>query len=64
MIVETVTCDSGDREQQAMSMIVSKGIVDGSGSKPALVQDITYMVKKTYIIAPYLGAFVAYVMPQ
>ena len=31
-------------------------MVDGSASKPALRQDIGYMVEKTYIdIAPYLG---------
>ena len=35
-----------------------QGMVDGSASKPALRQDIGYMVEKTYLdIAPYLGAF-------
>ena len=43
---------------------VIQGKVDGSASKPALVQDTNYMVKKTYHIAPYLGAFRAYLMPQ
>ena len=34
------------------------GIVDGSASKLALIQDTGYMVEKTYHdIAPYLGAF-------
>ena len=42
-----------------------QGIVDGSASKPALRQDTGYMVEKTYhVIAPYLGAFGAYLMPQ
>ena len=44
--------------------MVSQGIVGGSASKPALVQDTNYMVEKTYHIAPYLGAFGAYLMPQ
>ena len=40
-------------------------MVDGSTSKPALRQDTSYMVEKTdYDIAPYLGAFWAYLMPQ
>ena len=43
---------------------VSQGI-DGSARKPALRQDTDYMVEKTYYdIAPYLGAFGAYLMPQ
>ena len=42
-------------------MITHKGI-DGSARKPALGQDTGYMVEKTYHIAPYLGAFVAYLM--
>ena len=42
-----------------------QGIVGGSASKSALRQDIGYMVEKTYHdIAPYLGAFGAYLMPQ
>ena len=42
-----------------------QGMVDGSASKPALKQDTGYMVEKTYLnIAPYLGAFGAYLMPQ
>ena len=40
-----------------------KGI-DGSAHKPALLQDTDHMVKKTYHIAPYLGVFGAYLMPQ
>ena len=44
---------------------IKHGIVDGSASKPALRQDTGYMVEKTYHdIAPYLGAFWAYLMPQ
>ena len=40
-------------------------MVDGSAFKFALRQDTGYMVEKTYLdIAPYLGAFRAYVMPQ
>ena len=42
-----------------------QGMVDGSASKPALRQDTGFMVEKTYHdIAPYLGAFGAYLMPQ
>ena len=45
--------------------MVTQGMVDGSASKPALRQDTGYMVEKTYLdIAPYLGAFGAYLMPQ
>ena len=44
---------------------ITQGMVDGSASKPALRQDTSYMVEKTYPdIAPYLGAFGAYLMPQ
>ena len=43
---------------------IAQGKVDGSASKPALVQDTNYMVEKTYHIAPYLVAFGAYLMPQ
>ena len=39
-------------------------MVDGSASKAALRQDTGYMVEKTLDIAPYLGAFGAYLMPQ
>ena len=42
---------------------IIQGIVVDSASKPALVQDTNYMVEKNHI-APYLGAFVAYLMPQ
>ena len=35
-----------------------------SARKPALVQETEYMDEKTYQIAPYLGAFGAYLMPQ
>ena len=42
-----------------------QGMVDGSASKPALRQNTGYMVEKTYLdIAPYQGAFGAYLMPQ
>ena len=38
--------------------------IDGSAHKPTLRQDTGYMVEKTYLdIAPYLGAFGAYLMP-
>ena len=44
---------------------MTQGIVDGSASKPRLRQDTGNMVGKTYHdIAPYLGAFGAYLMPQ
>ena len=44
---------------------LTQGMVDGSASKPALRQDTGYMVEKTYHdVAPYLGAFGAYLMPQ
>ena len=39
--------------------------IDGSERKPALRQDTGYMVEKTsHDIAPYLGAFGAYLMLQ
>ena len=45
-------------------IIPTQGI-DGSARKPVLIQDTGYMVEKTYHdIAPYLGAFGAYLMPQ
>ena len=44
---------------------LTQGMVDGSASKPSLRQNTGYMVEKTYPdIAPYLGAFGAYLMPQ
>ena len=50
---------------QSNGQILIQGMVDGSASKPALRQDTGYMVEKTYlVIAPYLGAFGAYLMPQ
>ena len=46
-------------------MKLAQGMVDGSASKPALRQEPGFMVEKTYLdIAPYLGAFGAYLMPQ
>ena len=46
------------------STFITQGI-DGSARKPALRKDTGYMVEKTYLdIAPYLGFFGAYVMPQ
>ena len=43
--------------QLAYSIII-QGIVDGSASKPALIQYTGYMVEKTYHdIAPYFGGF-------
>ena len=40
-------------------------MVDGSASKPTLGQDTGYMVEKTDLdIAPYFGAFGAYLVPQ
>ena len=45
--------------------MIIQGMEDGSTSKPALRQGTGYMVEKTYLdIAPYLGAFGAYLMPQ
>ena len=45
--------------------VSTKDRLEGSASKPTLRQDTGYMVEKTYHdIAPYLGAFRAYVMPQ
>ena len=38
--------------------------IDGSARKPTLLQDTDYMVEKNYHIAPYLGAFEAYSLPQ
>ena len=53
-------------EQEYLRVLeLLQGMVDGSASKPALRQDTGYMVEKTYPdIAPYLGAFGAYLMPQ
>ena len=50
---------------QFLDQRVLQGIVDGFASKPALRQDTGYyMVEKTdHDIAPYLGAFGAYLMP-
>ena len=39
---------------------MTKGIVDGSASKPTLVLNTNYMIEKIYYIAPYLDAFRAY----
>ena len=44
-------------------LILIQGI-DGSARKPALLQISGYMVEKTYHIAPYLGAFKAYLILQ
>ena len=45
--------------------ILPQGIVNGSSSKPAFRQYTGYMVEKTYYdIAPYVGAFGAYLLPQ
>ena len=47
-----------------LAINIKQGMVDSSASKPALRQDTGYMVEKTYYdIAPYLGAFGAYLMP-
>ena len=47
-----------------MTHSIKQGI-DGSARKPALRQDTGYMVEETYHdIAPYLGAFGAYLIPQ
>ena len=48
---------------QMCRKFISQGI-DSSACKPALIQDTEYMVEKTYHIAPYLGAFWAYLMTQ
>ena len=51
--------------KKVLNTYIPQGMVDGSASKPALRQDTGYMVEKTYLdIAPYLGAFGAYLMPQ
>ena len=44
-------------------MIPVHGIY-GSARKPALIKDTGYMVEKAYHIAPNLGAFWAYLLPQ
>ena len=55
----------GYSSQNCHCIWLQQGKVDGSASKPALRQDTGYMVEKTYHdIAPYLGAFGAYLMPQ
>ena len=53
------------QDTAAPHLTLKQGMVDGSASKPALRQDTGYMVEKTYLdIAPYLGAFGAYLMPK
>ena len=53
------------RIKHTSTKYIIQGMVDGSASKPALRQDTSYMVEKTYHdIAPCLGAFGAYIMPQ
>ena len=53
------------KELHYVNTLLLQGMVDGPASKPALRQDTGYMVEKTYPdIAPYLGAFGAYLMPQ
>ena len=47
-----------------IKIIVKQQGIDDSARKATLVQDTGYMVEKTYHIAPYLGAFEAYIMPQ
>ena len=55
----------GNTGEQDNYISYIQGMVEGSASKPALRQDTGYMVEKTYLdIAPYLGAFGAYLMPQ
>ena len=51
--------------EEISSLEVIKLGIDGSARKPALIQDTGYMDEKTYPdIAPYLGVFGAYLMPQ
>ena len=50
--MKSIILDNGD-----IIMQYKQGVVDGSVSKPALLQNTGYMVEKTYHIAPYLGAF-------
>ena len=38
--------------------------IDGSACKPAHVQDIDYMVEKTYHLATYLDPFGVFLMPH
>ena len=53
------------KRQKLIEILLVQGMVDGSASKPALRQDTGYMVEKPYLdIAPYLGAFGAFLMPQ
>ena len=66
-VVEYGNLDNNDeiRTNTSYGNQVLQGIADGSPSKPALRQDTVYMVEKTYYdIAPYLGSFWAYLMPQ
>ena len=72
--MDSISAQAGREAQQSQGIenshhpakqISRQGIVDGSASKPALRQDTGYMVETTYHdIAPYLGAFGAYLMPQ
>ena len=52
-------------DKKSLKKKLEQGMLDGSAAKPALRQDTGYMDEKTYLdIAPYLGAFEAYLMPQ
>ena len=49
---------------RSLAKIVKIQGINGSALNPAFVPDTNYMVEKTSYIAPYLGAFGAYLMPQ
>ena len=58
-------CDPSLYQTFASNQIIVKQGIDGSARKPVLIQDTGYMVEKTYYdVAPYVGAFGAYLMPQ
>ena len=65
-LTKTKSCSSYiNYRKKERNLFLQQGMVDGSASKPALRQDAGYMVEKTYhYIAPYLGAFGAFFMPQ
>ena len=52
------------RSAKQASFLVFKQGIDGSACKPAFIQDTGYLAEKTYHIAPYLGNFGAYLIPQ
>ena len=54
--LKAIVIMSSESRDAVRTNVNKQNKVDGSASKPALVQDANYMVEKTYHILPYLGA--------